>query len=101
MKAGKKLGADMMTERVIREINQEKQLLAEPEPINVADWDEAMMTELGHTNDDMTPTDLQPQLDTMDTDGHLDKQNTANPSTVHLGHCEGPQRAKGQFKDYE
>ena len=46
MKAGKQLGADMMTERVIREINKEKQLLAEPEPFNVADWDEAIMTEL-------------------------------------------------------
>ena len=29
------MGADMMTERVIKEINREKQLLAEPEPINV------------------------------------------------------------------
>ena len=32
MKAGKKLGADMMTKRVITEINREKQLLAEPDP---------------------------------------------------------------------
>ena len=37
---------------------QEKQLLAELDPINVADWDEAILTELGHTNDDVTPTDL-------------------------------------------
>ena len=35
MKEGKQLGADMMTQRVIKEINKEKQLLAEPEPINV------------------------------------------------------------------
>ena len=46
MKARKQLGADMMTERVIRDINREKQLLAEPEPINVADWEEAIVTEL-------------------------------------------------------
>ena len=69
MKAGKQLGADMMIERVIREINREKQLLAEPEPINLADWDKAILTELSHTNDDVTPTDLHPHLATMDTDG--------------------------------
>ena len=73
MKAGKQLGADMMTERVIREIIQEKQLLAEPEPINVAAWDEAIITELGHTNDEMQPTDLHTKLDTMDMDGQPDK----------------------------
>ena len=71
MKAGKHLGADMMTEYVIRETNQEKQLLAEPEPINVAAWDEAIMTGLGHSKDDMAPTDLQPQLDTIDRDEAL------------------------------
>ena len=75
VKAGQQLGADMMTEHVIREINQEKQLLAEPEPINVADWYEAIMTELGHTNDDMALTNLKPQLDTMDMDRHLDKEH--------------------------
>ena len=58
MKGHKQLGADLMTERVIREISQEKQLLAEPKPINVAAWDEAIITELGHTNDEMGPTDL-------------------------------------------
>ena len=35
VKAGTQRGADMMTERIIREINREKQLRAEPEPINV------------------------------------------------------------------
>ena len=74
MKAGKELGADRMTERVIREIKQEKQLLAESGPINMADWDEAIITELGHSNVDMAPTDLQSQLDTMDMDGRLDKK---------------------------
>ena len=85
MKAGKQLGADMMAERVIREINREKQLLLEPEPINVADWDEAILTELGHTNDDVTPTDLHPHLATMDTDGPHDQQpnNTAKPTPAH------------------
>ena len=85
MRAGKQLGADMMTERVIREIDQEKLLLAEPEPINVADWDEAIMTELGRSNDDMTPRDLQPQMDTMDMDRHLDKQptDTGLPKPAH------------------
>ena len=84
MKAGKQLGADMLTKRVIREINREKQLLAEPEPINVADWDEAIMTELGHTNEDATPTDLHLHL-TMDTDGPHDQQpnNTDKPTPTH------------------
>ena len=85
MKAGKELGADMMKERVITEINREKQLLVGPEPINVADWDEAIMTELGHTNDDVTPTDLHPHVTTMDTDGPHDQQpnNTATPTPTH------------------
>ena len=85
MKAGKQLGADMMTERVIKEMNREKQLLAEPEPINVADWDEAILTELGHTNDGVTPTDLHPYLHTMDTDGPHDQQpnKPAKPTTAH------------------
>ena len=85
MKAGKQLGADMMTERVIREINREKQLLAEPEPINVAGWDEAIMTELGHTNDDVPPTDLHRHVTTMDTDGPHDQQsnNTDKPAPTH------------------
>ena len=82
IREGKQLGADMMIERVIREINREKQLLAEPEPINVADWDEAIMTEFGHTNDDVTPTDLHPHLTTMDTDGPHDQQpNDTNKHT--------------------
>ena len=85
MKAGKQLGADMMTEPVIREINREKQLLAEPEPIKVAEWNEAILTELGHTNDDVTPTDLHPHLATMDTDGPHNQQpnNTAKPTPAH------------------
>ena len=85
MKARKQLGADMMTEQVIREINREKQLLAEPEPINLAEWDEAILTEFSHTNDDVTPTDLHPNLATMDTDGTHDQQpdNTAKPTPAH------------------
>ena len=68
MKAGKQLGSYMMTERVITEINWEKQLLAEPEPINVADWDEAILNESSHTTNDDTPTDTHPNMATMDTD---------------------------------
>ena len=85
MKAGEQLGADMMPQRVIREINREKQLLAEPEPINVADWDEAIMTELGDTKDHVTPTDLHPHMNTMDTDGPHDQQpnNTDKPTPTH------------------
>ena len=93
MRAGKQLGVDMMTGRVTREMNQEKQLLAEPEPINVADWDQAIITELGHTNNDMAPTQLQPQVDTMDMDGRLDKKQNdtgqptpAHPRTTHQAH---------------
>ena len=75
----------MMTEGVIKEINREKQLLAEPEPINMADCDEAILIELGHTNDDVTPTDLQTHLATMDTDGPHDQQpdNTTKPTPAH------------------
>ena len=84
MKARKQPGADMMTERVIREINREKQLLAEHEPLNMADWDEAILTELGQTNDDAAPTDLQSHLGTMDKEPH-DQQpdNTAKPTPAH------------------
>ena len=83
MKPGKQLGSDMMTERVIQEINHEKQLLAKPEPINVADWHEAIITELAHTNEDMAPSDLQP--DTMDMDGRPDKNpdDTGQPTSAH------------------
>ena len=46
MKVGKQLGADIMTERIIKEINTEKQPLAEPEPVNIAEWDAALCAEL-------------------------------------------------------
>ena len=100
MKAGKQLGVDMMTERVIREINQEKQLLIEPEPINVADWDEAIIIELCHTNDNMAPRDLQPQLDTMDTDGRLDKKHndTGQPTPAHPQTTHQAQKTKAHNK---
>ena len=79
------LGADMMTERVIREINHEKQMLAKAEPINVAAWDEAIITELGHTNEDIEPTDLHTQLDTMEIDGRRDKirSDMGKPAVTH------------------
>ena len=95
MKAGKQLGADMMTERVIKQINKEKQLLAEPEPINVADWDEAIQTELGHTNDDVTPTDLHPH-----TDGPPDQQpdNPVKPTTAHARQPHQAQKTKAHNK---
>ena len=100
MKAEKHLVADMTTERVIREINQEKQLLAEPEPINVADRDEAIITELGHANDDMAPTDLQRQPDTMDMDGHLDKKHkeTGQPTPAHPRMTHQAQKTKAHNK---
>ena len=40
-----------MTERIIKEINTEKQLLAEPEPVNIAEWDAALCAELDSQND--------------------------------------------------
>ena len=103
MKAGKQLGADMMTERVIREIYQGKQLLvelAEPESINVADWDEAIITELSHTNDNMAPTDRQSHLDTMDTDGRLDKKqnDTGQPTPAHPRTTHHAQKTKAHNK---
>ena len=100
MKAGKHLVADMMTERVIREINQEKQLLAKPELGNVADRDEAIMTELGYTIDDMAPTDLQAQLDTMDMDSYLNKQpgDTGLPTPAHPRRTHQAQKTKAHNK---
>ena len=100
MKAGKPPGADMMTARVIREINREKQLLAEPEPINVADWDEAILNELGHTNDDVTPTDLHPHLATMDTGGTHEQQpnNKAKPTPAHPRPPHQAQKTKAHNK---
>ena len=100
IKAGKQLRADMTTQRVIKEINREKQLLAEPEPIDVADWDEAILNELGHTNNDDTPTDLQPRLATMDTDEPPDQQpgKPANPTTTHARQPHQAQKTKAHNK---
>ena len=100
MKARKQLGADMMTERVIREISQEKQLLAEPKPINVAGGDKAIITELGHSNDDMAPTDFQPPPDTMDMDRRLDKQHndTGLPTPAHPRTTHQAQKTKAHNK---
>ena len=100
MKAGKQLGADMMTERVIKEINREKQLLAKPEPIDVADGDEAILNELGHTNNDDTPTDLHPRLATMDTDEPPDQQpdKRAKPTTAHTRQPHQAQKTKAHNK---
>ena len=100
MKVGKQLGVGMMTERVIREINKEKQLLAEPEPINVADGDEAIMIELGHTNDGMMPTELHPHLAPMDTDGPHDQQpnNMDKPTPSHPRPPNQAQKTKAHSK---
>ena len=100
MKAGKQLGSDMMTERVIKEINREKQLLAEPEPINVADWDEAILNELGHTTNDDTPTDTHPNMATMDTDETPDQQpdKPAKPTTTHARQSHPAQKTKAHNK---
>ena len=101
MKAGKQLVSDMMTERVIHEINREKQLLAEPEPINVADRDEAILNELGHTTNDDTPTDTHPNMATMDTDETPDQQpdKPAKPTTTHARQSHPAQKNQGPQQD--
>ena len=93
MKAGKQLGSDMMTERVIKEINMEKQLFAEPEPINVADWDEAILNELGHATNDDTPSDTHPNMATMDTD-EIPAQQPNNPEKLTTTHARQPHPAQ-------
>ena len=93
MKAGKQLGSDMMTERVIKEINREKQLFAEPEPINVADWDEAILNELGHATNDDTPSDAHPHMATMDTD-ESPAQQPDNPAKLTTAHTRQPHPAQ-------
>ena len=100
MKPRKKPGADMMTEQVIQEINQEKQLLAEPEPINVAAWDEAIITGLGHANDEIEPTDLRTKLDTMDMDVQPGKttNDTDKPPETHPRPTHRAQKTKAQDK---
>ena len=57
-------------------------MLVEPEPINMAAWDEAIITELGHTNEDIEPNDLHKKLNTMDMDRQHDKttNNMAKPT---------------------
>ena len=92
MKAGKQLGADLMTERAIRENNQEKQLLAKPQPINVAAWDETIITELGHTNDEIEPTDLHTKLDAMDME--VKPEKTTNDTAKTRGN-QSPTKAPG------
>ena len=100
MKAGKQLGSDMMTERVIKEINKEKQLFAEPEPINVADWDEAILNELGHTTNDDIPSDTHPKTATMDTDETPVQQpdNPAKLTTTHARQSHPAQKTKAHNK---
>ena len=100
MKAGKQLGSDMMTERVMREINREKQLLAEPEPISVADWDEGILNELGLNTNDDTPTDTHPNMPTMDTDETPVHQpdNPAQPTTTHTRQSHPAQKTKAHNK---
>ena len=89
-----------MTERVIKETNREKQLLAEPEPINVADWDEAILNELGHTTNDDTPPDSHPNVATMDTDETPAQQpdNPAKPTTTHARQTHPAQKTKAHNK---
>ena len=55
MKVGKQLGADIMTERIIKEINTEKQLLAEAKPVNIAEWDAALCAELDSQTEPKRP----------------------------------------------
>ena len=100
MKAGKQLGSDMMTERVIKEINREKQLFAEPEPINVADWDEAIVNELSHTTNDDTPSDTHSNMATIDTDETSVQQpdNPAKLTTTHARQSHPAQKTKAHNK---
>ena len=100
MKAGKQLGADMMTERVIWEINEEKQLLAEPEPISMAAWDEAIITKLGHTNDELGPTNVHTRIDTMDMGVQPDKptNDTGKPTETHTRPTHQAQKTKAHNK---
>ena len=83
-----------------KEINREKQLLAEPEPINVADWDEAILNELGHTTNDDIPTDTHPHLATMNTDETPDQQvdKPAKPTTTHARQSHQAQKTKAHTK---
>ena len=61
MCAGKRLGAGIMTARVIQDINKEKQLLAEPTPIDISEWDTMVCNDL-HGN--VEPRGPSPSLDT-------------------------------------
>ena len=62
------MGPDMMIPRFIRKSKQEKQLVAKPQPINVAAWDAAIISELGHTNNEGRPTIPHTRGDAMDMD---------------------------------
>ena len=78
----------------------EKQLLAEPEPINVAAWDEAIITDFGHTDEDIEPTDLHTQPDTMDMDGQPDKttNDMDKPAVTHPRPTHQAQKTKAHNK---
>ena len=82
MKAGRQLGADVMTHRDIRVINLETQLLAELEPINLVAWAEAIITKLGHTHDKIGPTELHTRMDTMAMDGQAHKPTNDKSKTT-------------------
>ena len=76
MRARKQLGADIMTAKVIQKINKEKQLLAEPTPIDIAACDADIEEELDDHMDTTGPGS-NPEA-TSDNDGTTPQVPTDN-----------------------
>ena len=66
----------------------------------MAAWDEAIIAKLGHTNEDIEPTDHHTQLDTMDMDGRPDKTSSdmGNPAVAHPRPTHQAQKTKAHNK---
>ena len=63
-------------------------------------WDEAIITELAHTNEDIPPTDLHTELDTTDMDGQPEKNRNdmGQPTAAHPPPTHQAQKTKAHNK---
>ena len=108
MGAGKQLGADIMTAKVIQDINKEKQLLAEPTAIDINQWDTMVCDDLqGNVEPSASPSvpDTQSSVPRTD-DNKLVEQPTwptkrnVTTRTPHKtktkGHSRTPQKTPGK-----
>ena len=112
MRAAKQIGANSMTARVIQDINKEKQLLAEPTPIDIKEWD-TMVCDDPHGNVAAIGTPLVPytQPQSPPTGESTPAEQPSGPTEPDLttrtphktktkGHNGTPKKAPGQVSPH-